>query len=80
LSRGVFDEGKVNKLSAVRAALLMELDDAAKLHFVNTRLILTIGVNLNSYDNNDNDLKKVEKTLKALHKMGYLIGKEVVRG
>ena len=70
----------MKKLSAVRAALLMELDDAAKLHFVNTRLILTIGVNLNSYENNDTDLKAVEKTLKALHKMGYLLGKEVTRG
>jgi hypothetical protein len=64
---------QLNRLSSIRQALLAELEDPAKLHFVNTRLILTIGVNLNSPDRKDDaDLVKVEKTISALKRMGYL--------
>jgi hypothetical protein len=64
----------VNKLSAIREALLAELDDPAKLHFVNTRLILTIGVNLNAQldSKRDSDPMKVNDAIKMLRKMGYL--------
>lgn len=58
-------------LDAVRAALLKELGDPAKLHFINTRLILTVGVSLDE-NSKVTDPKQVEKTVSALQKMGFL--------
>lgn len=71
----------MTRLSAVRAALLEELGDSAQLHFINTRLILTVGVNLNAPDAiTDADPKSIEKTVAALQKMGFLKGREVRHG
>jgi hypothetical protein len=63
----------VTSLEAVRAELLKELGEPAKLHFINTRLILTVGVSLDDYPN-VKDAKQVEKTVAALKKMGFLKG------
>ena len=71
----------MNRLSLVRNALLRELGSETRLHFVNTRLILTVDVNLNAPDpGSDNDPIKVERALTALQKMGFLKGVEVRRG
>ena len=66
----------MNKLSAIRVALLAEINDPAKFHFLNTRLILTIGVNLNTEDRKqDSDPAQVNKAIKVLRRMGYLKGR-----
>lgn len=71
----------MTKLSAIRAALLEELrGDVTKLHFINTRLILHLGVNLNEISGSTNeDRTKVESTVKTLQKMGFLLGGEARR-
>lgn len=62
------------RLSHMRAALLRELaGNDAKLRFVNTRLILSVGIDLNDIVHaEDNDPRKVKTALEALHKMGFL--------
>lgn len=61
-------------LSGIREALLAELGgDSSKLYFINTRLILSVGVNLNEItDGKDGDPKSVESVLLSLRKMGFL--------
>ncbi len=63
-------------LTAIRGALLDELaGDSARLHFINTRLILTIGVNLNEITPAiDEDAAMADSALVTLRKMGFLRG------
>lgn len=62
-------------LTAVRSALLEELNgDDSRLHFINTRLILTVGVNLNGITPAvDEDNQKIESAISALRSMGFLL-------
>ena len=62
----------------IREALLRELRTPAAFAFVNTRLILTVGVNLNEAA--DSDPEKMERAIGALQKMGYLKDMGVRRG
>lgn len=64
--------GRLTRLYAVKEALLKELGNPTRLHFINTRLILTIDVNLNATDATDRDPAKVELAVGALKKMGFL--------
>lgn len=67
------------RLSQIRVALLKELaGNDARLRFINTRLILTLGIDLNEPTHaEDRDAAKVKQTLDALNKMGFLAaGKE----
>jgi hypothetical protein len=76
----------VERLSKIRAALLRELaGNDARLRFINMRLILTIGVDLNeAAPAEDADPGRVRLTMQTLHKMGFLkrepIEEEATRG
>lgn len=64
----------MEKISEVRSALKAELSgNEARLRFVNTRLILSIGVDL--FDDGQETAKAVLAT-KTLLKMGFLKGTE----
>jgi hypothetical protein len=71
---------ELERLTFIRGALLRELgNNDARMRFVNTRLILTIGVDLNDFTRDDDlDQRKVTATRAALLKMGFL--KEGSRG
>jgi hypothetical protein len=74
-------DAMVARLSHMRDALLRELNGSeAKLRFVNTRLILSVGVDLNRVGEHDTDPRKVKTALETLNKMGFLLTKEGVRG
>jgi hypothetical protein len=64
----------LRRLSAIREALLNELSgNDVRLRFINTRLILSIDVNL--YDippAEDESERAVKLTLETLNKMGFL--------
>jgi hypothetical protein len=64
----------LRRLSAIREALLNELSgNDVRLRFINTRLILSIDVNL--YDiapDEDESERAVKLTLETLNKMGFL--------
>ena len=64
----------VQRLSSIREALLSELSgNDARLRFINTRLILSIGVNLILIKpSEDADPRRVSATLETLQKMGFL--------
>jgi hypothetical protein len=64
----------VQRLSTIREALLSELSgNDARLRFINTRLILSIGVNLIMIKpNEDTDERRVRATIDTLKKMGFL--------
>jgi hypothetical protein len=64
----------VERLSMIRVALMRELAwNDARLRFINTRLILSVGIDLNEISNDDdNDPRKVEIAREALTKMGFL--------
>lgn len=64
----------VERLSAIRSALLRELSgNDTRLRFINTRLILSVGVDLNEISGaDDRDANKVKLTLETLNKMGFL--------
>src|SRR5262249_44589236 len=65
-------EAMVARLSQMRIALLRELDGSeAKLRFVNTRLILSVGIDLNGGGEYDTDPRKVKTALETLNKMGF---------
>ncbi|MGE0787491.1 MAG: hypothetical protein AB7S26_17590 [Sandaracinaceae bacterium] len=65
----------MQSLTGIRSALLEELEgDVGRLHFINTRLILTVGVNLNQITPAlDQDARKVQSALDSLKKMGFLL-------
>lgn len=65
---------ELRRLSNIREALLSELaGNTASLRFINTRLILSIGVDLISVKPaEDADPNRVKVTLETLHKMGFL--------
>jgi hypothetical protein len=65
---------ELRRLSSIREALLTELSgNTASLRFINTRLILSIGVDLISVTPADDaDPNRVKATLETLHKMGFL--------
>jgi hypothetical protein len=65
---------ELRRLSSIREALLAELSgNTASLRFINTRLILSIGVDLNTVaPAEDADPNRVKVTLETLHKMGFL--------
>jgi len=65
---------ELRRLSSIREALLTELSgNTASLRFINTRLILSIGVDLITVTPTDDaDPKRVKATLETLHKMGFL--------
>lgn len=65
---------ELRRLSSIREALLAELSgNTASLRFINTRLILSIGVDLNTVaPSEDADPNRVKVTLETLHKMGFL--------
>lgn len=65
---------ELRRLSSIREALLSELSgNTASLRFINTRLILSIGVDLITVTPMDDiDPKRVKATLETLHKMGFL--------
>lgn len=65
---------ELRRLSSIREALLAELSgNTASLRFINTRLILSIGVDLNTVTpSEDADPNRVKVTLETLHKMGFL--------
>jgi hypothetical protein len=65
---------ELQRLASIREALLNELSgNTARLRFINTRLILTIGVDLVSVTpTEDSDPVRVKATLETLHKMGFL--------
>ena len=64
----------MQRLSSIREALLNELSgNDARLRFINTRLILTVGVSLYAQTFvEDSDEARVKMTLEQLHKMGFL--------
>lgn len=64
----------MQRLAGIREALLNELSgNTARLRFINTRLILTIGVDLvSATPAEDVDPARVQATLETLHKMGFL--------
>jgi hypothetical protein len=64
----------LQRLTSIREALLSELSgNDARLRFINTRLILSIGVNLIMIKpNEDADERRVRMTLDTLQKMGFL--------
>jgi hypothetical protein len=64
----------MDSLSAIRANLLRELAGSdAKLRFINTRLILSVGIDLNEIAATDEyDPRKVVLTIQTLRKMGFL--------
>ena len=64
----------MQRLTSIREALLSELSgNDARLRFINTRLILSIGVNLIMIKpNEDADERRVRMTLDTLQKMGFL--------
>jgi len=66
--------GTLQRVTAIREALLNELKgNDARLRFINTRLILSIGVNLYLVTPaEDSDPNRVRLTLETLHKMGFL--------
>jgi hypothetical protein len=72
----------VERLTNIRSALLTELaHNHARFLFVNTRLILSIGVDLNHIPKGqDTDSTKVRLALETLGKMGFLQRKEGGRG
>jgi hypothetical protein len=72
----------VERLTNIRSALLSELaHNHARFLFLNTRLILSIGVDLNNIPRTlDSDPTKVRLALETLGKMGFLQRKEVPRG
>jgi hypothetical protein len=65
---------ELERLTFIRGALLRELGGSdARMRFVNTRLILTVGVDLNDFTRDDDlDQRKVTATRAALRKMGFL--------
>jgi hypothetical protein len=65
---------ELQRLGSIRSALLNELSgNTARLRFINTRLILSIGVDLVSVTPaEDSDPARVKATLDTLHKMGFL--------
>jgi hypothetical protein len=65
---------ELRRLSSIREALLTELSgNTASLRFINTRLILSIGVDLITVTPADDaDPNRVKTTLETLHKMGFL--------
>jgi hypothetical protein len=65
---------ELRRLANIREALLNELSgNTARLRFINTRLILSIGVDLMSATPaEDSDAARVKTTLETLHKMGFL--------
>ncbi len=73
--------GSPERLSFLRSALLRELGgNETRLRFINTRLILSVGVDLNDITHNDeHDQRKIALTLESLVKMGFL-AKEASRG
>lgn len=73
----------VERLTQVRSALLRELSgNATRLRFINTRLILTVGVDLNEiHPSTDDDPQTVGVAVDALRKMGFLkAAREGARG
>ena len=72
----------MERLTNIRTALLSELaHNHARFLFLNTRLILSIGVDLNNIPRAlDSDPTKVRLALETLGKMGFLQRKEVLRG
>jgi hypothetical protein len=65
---------ELRRLTSIREALLSELSgNTASLRFINTRLILSIGVDLITVKPaEDADLNRVKITLETLNKMGFL--------
>ena len=72
----------MERLTSIRTALLSELaHNHARFLFLNTRLILSIGVDLNNIPRAlDSDPTKVRLALETLAKMGFLQRKEGARG
>ncbi len=72
----------MERLTNIRSALLTELaHNHARFLFVNTRLILSIGVDLNHIPKaHDSDATKVRLAIETLGKMGFLQRKEGGRG
>ena len=72
----------MERLTSIRTALLSELaHNHARFLFLNTRLILSIGVDLNNIPRAlDSDPTKVKLALEILGKMGFLQRKEGPRG
>ena len=64
----------MERLTNIRSALLSELaHNHARFLFVNTRLILSIGVDLNHIPKGqDSDATKIKLALETLGKMGFL--------
>lgn len=72
---------EVHRLSTIRSLLLSELGgNEARLNFINTRLILSIDVDLNTIGLEDRDPQKVAVTVETLRKMGFLKHGEGGRG
>ena len=72
---------QVERLSAVREALLAELGgNTARLRFINTRLILSIGVDLFTTTLTEaTDPNLAKKAFDTLNQMGLLLPKKEVR-
>jgi hypothetical protein len=65
-----------NTLSELRIALNRQLDDPGKFYFVNTRLILSTGVNLNQLSAEANtDPARIAAVTSAIVSMGIMDGK-----
>ncbi len=64
----------LDRLTHIRNALLKELSgNDARIRFINTRLILTLGVDISEpLPAEDRDPAKVKAVLGALAKMGFL--------
>ncbi len=72
----------VERLATIRGALLEELaHNHARFLFINTRLILSVGVDLNDTPRStEADFKNAKVALETLHKMGFLRDREGGRG
>ena len=70
----MLSQGALLRLSIIREALLKELSgNMAQLRFINTRLILSINVNLFAETAvEDRDEKRYRAAMETLHKMGFL--------
>ncbi len=76
------DEGWVPaSLEQVRERLLEELGRESKFHFINTRLILVTGLNLNEIVPNENyDQACIGRVIAELNAMGFLKAPPARRG
>jgi hypothetical protein len=56
----------------LKRLVMAEIGNSASFSFVNTRLILRTGVNLNNQSDSDIEPRRLERAILELRAMGYL--------